>query len=186
MGADAVEPFVQAARDGGRRGAGARPHLQPRRRRRRRICAWPDGAAVWERIARAGRVRRRGRGGESGLSDVGAVIGATVPGHLARARELMPRAPFLLPGIGAQGGRVEDSRRRSPGRAGGLVTASRSIAGAHASTGGRAGWAALQRRPSACARRPGRSREQAVGALCESRGRRAAGAGRSPDGSAVR
>ena len=42
------------------------------------------------------------------LHDVGAVVGATAPEHLARARELMPRTPFLLPGIGAQGGRVED------------------------------------------------------------------------------
>ena len=36
------------------------------------------------------------------------MVGATAPEHLARARELMPRTPFLLPGIGAQGGRVED------------------------------------------------------------------------------
>ena len=81
--------------------------------------------------------------GDGGLSDVGAVVGATVPGHLARARELMPCAPFLLPGVGAQGGRVEDlAPAFAPGRAGGLVTASRSIAGAHAASGGRAGGAA--------------------------------------------
>ena len=52
---------------------------------------------------RARRARRRRR-----CSDVGAVVGATAPEHLARMRELMPRTPFLLPGIGAQGGRVED------------------------------------------------------------------------------
>jgi orotidine-5'-phosphate decarboxylase len=63
---------------------------------------------------------------------VGAVIGATVPRHLARARELMPGAIFLLPGVGAQGGRVEDlAPAFAPGRAGGLITASRSIAQAH-------------------------------------------------------
>ena len=51
-------------------------------------------------------------------------------------RELMPHAPFLLPGIGAQGGRVEDlAPAFAPGRAGGLVSASRSIASAHESTG---------------------------------------------------
>ena len=51
-------------------------------------------------------------------------------------RELMPHAPFLLPGIGAQGGRVEDlAPAFAPGRAGGLVSASRSIAAAHESTG---------------------------------------------------
>ena len=58
--------------------------------------------------------------GSAGLSDVGAVVGATEPGHLARARELMPRAILLLPGVGAQGGRVEDLAAASPpGRAGG-------------------------------------------------------------------
>jgi orotidine-5'-phosphate decarboxylase len=66
------------------------------------------------------------------LSDVGAVVGATEPSHLARARELMPNAVFLLPGIGVQGGRVEDlAPAFAAGRAGGLVTASRSIANAH-------------------------------------------------------
>ena len=44
----------------------------------------------------------------------------------------MPSATFLLPGVGAQGGRVEDlAPAFAPGRAGGLVTASRSIVGAH-------------------------------------------------------
>jgi orotidine-5'-phosphate decarboxylase len=46
----------------------------------------------------------------------------------------MPATPFLLPGIGAQGGRVEDvAPAFAPGRAGGLVTASRSIVNAHES-----------------------------------------------------
>ena len=38
---------------------------------------------------------------------MGAVVGATEPGHIARLRELMPRAIFLIPGVGAQGGRPE-------------------------------------------------------------------------------
>jgi orotidine-5'-phosphate decarboxylase len=71
------------------------------------------------------------------VSDVGAVVGATAPAALARLRELMPRAPILLPGVGAQGGRVEDlAAAWSPGRAGGLITASRSVARAHESAGG--------------------------------------------------
>jgi orotidine-5'-phosphate decarboxylase len=52
-------------------------------------------------------------------------------------RELMPRTPFLLPGIGAQGGRVEDlAPAWAAGRAGGLVSASRSIANAYEVSGG--------------------------------------------------
>jgi orotidine-5'-phosphate decarboxylase len=70
--------------------------------------------------------------GESGLSGVGAVVGATAPQHLGRLRELMPDSIFLIPGIGAQGGKPEDlGPALAPGRPGSvLVAASRSIAGA--------------------------------------------------------
>jgi orotidine-5'-phosphate decarboxylase len=73
------------------------------------------------------------RVGESGLSSVGAVTGATRPELLVRLRELMPQAIFLLPGVGAQGGSVDDLQAAfAPHPAAGLVTASRSIVGAGA------------------------------------------------------
>jgi len=101
-----------------------------------------DGERVWERLARL--VDELGEVRSCGLSDVGAVIGATVPGHLTRARELMAHAIFLLPGIGPQGGRVEDlAPAFAPGRAGGLVTASRAIAYAYQTSGGGPADAAL-------------------------------------------
>ena len=59
-------------------------------------------APLWERIALTVS-RIDDELGGSGLSDVGAVVGATAPEHLTRMRELMPRAIFLLPGVGAQG-----------------------------------------------------------------------------------
>lgn len=75
--------------------------------------------------------------GDCGLSLVGAVTGATQPGLLARLRELMPQAIFLLPGVGAQGGRVEDlGAAFAPHPAAGLVTASRAIVNAHLERGG--------------------------------------------------
>ena len=91
------------------------------------------GGTVWERVAElVAQLGDEHRGPESGLTDVGAVLGATQPEHLARARELLPRTIFLLPGVGAQGGRVEDlAPAFAPGRAAGLVTASRSIVRAH-------------------------------------------------------
>jgi orotidine-5'-phosphate decarboxylase len=56
----------------------------------------------------------------------------------------MAHAIFLLPGIGAQGGRVEDlAPAFAPGRAGGLVTASRAIVDAHETSGGDPAQAAL-------------------------------------------
>jgi orotidine-5'-phosphate decarboxylase len=83
-------------------------------------------APLWEQLAR--RVDALG---------VEAVTGATAPEHLPRMRELMPRAVFLLPGVGAQGGRVEAlGPAFASGPAGGLVTVSRGIALAHEQSGG--------------------------------------------------
>jgi orotidine-5'-phosphate decarboxylase len=136
MGVDALQPFVMAARAvasgvlvlvrTSNPGAADVEDLR-----------LEDGAAVWERVAAIVDELGAGGVGTSGLSDVGAVVGATEPDHLPRARELMPRATFLLPGVGAQGGRVQDlAAAFAPGRAGGLVSASRSIAGAHLSPPG--------------------------------------------------
>jgi len=135
MGADAVEPFVSAARAAG---AGVLALVRTSNPGAADIedLELGGGGTVWERLA--GIVDELGGPGvgESGLSDVGAVIGVTVPGHLVRARELMPHATFLLPGVGAQGGRIEDlAPAFAPGRAGGLVSASRSIANAYLDTG---------------------------------------------------
>ncbi len=119
MGSDAVEPFVSAARAAG---AGVLLLVRTSNPGAADVedLELAGGERVWERLA--GLVDELGRTGvgEAGLSDVGAVIGATAPGHLARARELMPNAVFLLPGVGAQGGRVEDlAPAFAPGRAGG-------------------------------------------------------------------
>jgi len=131
MGRDAVAPFVTAARETGAGVLGLVRTSNPGAADIEDLEV-KAGGTVWERMA-AMMDELGGAGvGESGLSDVGAVLGATEPSHLARARELMGNAPFLLPGVGAQGGRVEDlAPAFAPGRAGGLVSASRSIAGAY-------------------------------------------------------
>jgi orotidine-5'-phosphate decarboxylase len=101
------------------------------------------GEPLWERVARTVDALGAVATGAAGLSDVGAVVGATVPEHVVRMRELMPRTIFLLPGIGAQGGRVEDlAPAFAPHRAAGLITASRSIATAHERDGAPAAAAA--------------------------------------------
>jgi orotidine-5'-phosphate decarboxylase len=89
------------------------------------------GRPLYEHIAELVAARSDRLAGESGLSGMGAVIGATEPRHLARLRELMPAAIFLVPGVGAQGGRPADlgpAFGEHPASV--LVTASRSIAGA--------------------------------------------------------
>jgi orotidine-5'-phosphate decarboxylase len=105
--------------------------------------ALAGGGSVSERLAAI--VTRLGAEsiGDSGLADIGAVVGATAPERLERLRELMPRTPFLLPGVGAQGGRVQDlAAAFAPGAAGGLIAASRAIVSAHERVGGDPGAAA--------------------------------------------
>lgn len=66
--------------------------------------------------------------GEGGLSGMGAVVGATAPEHLGRLRSLMPHSIFLVPGVGAQGGRPELlGPAFAAGPASALVAASRGI-----------------------------------------------------------
>ncbi len=136
MGRDTLEPFVSAAR---RVGSGVLVLVRTSNPGAADIedLRLQGSGTVWERIAAMVDALGRDGVGNAGLSDVGAVVGATEPGHLERARQLMPAATFLLPGVGAQGGRVEDlAPAFAPGRAGGLVTASRSVAGAHRTAGG--------------------------------------------------
>jgi orotidine-5'-phosphate decarboxylase len=136
MGHDALEPFLTAARAAG---SGVLVLVRTSNPGAADIEDLPvqGGGAVWERIAAMVDELGAPGVGDAGLSDVGAVIGATEPGHLQRARELMGRATFLLPGVGAQGGRVEDlAPAFLAGRAGGLISASRSIVGAHLAGGG--------------------------------------------------
>jgi orotidine-5'-phosphate decarboxylase len=103
------------------------------------------GAPLYETLA--GFVDELGKPtiGASGLAAVGAVTGATRPDLLARLRELMPAAIFLLPGVGAQGGSadaVAPAFANHP--AGGLVSASRSIVDAWRTTGADPAQAARQ------------------------------------------
>jgi orotidine-5'-phosphate decarboxylase len=95
-----------------------------------------EGAApaepLWARVAR--RATTWGPGGTVGL-----VVGATASAEIAAIRVIAPGLPFLVPGIGAQGGAVEPVLADGPaltspagGRPGGglLVNISRAIAGA--------------------------------------------------------
>jgi orotidine-5'-phosphate decarboxylase len=71
--------------------------------------------------------------GRSGVSAVGAVVGATKAADAAALRSIMPHQTFLIPGYGAQGGTLADVRGMSRpsatviGTKGVLVAASRSV-----------------------------------------------------------
>ncbi|HWF72112.1 MAG TPA: orotidine-5'-phosphate decarboxylase [Solirubrobacteraceae bacterium] len=136
LGIDSLEPFVSAARAGGagllvlvRTSNPGAADLQE--------LALADGGTVSDELADM--VARLGAPGlgEAGLSDVGAVVGATAPGRLEALRGRMPHAVFLLPGVGAQGAQVEDlAPAFAPGRAGGLIPVSRGIVNAYVQAGG--------------------------------------------------
>jgi orotidine-5'-phosphate decarboxylase len=130
LGDDAVEVLVEAARD-----AGAGVFLLVRTSNlgaARLQDADVGGKPMHEELAAIVAESAPVLTGESGLSGMGAVVGATAPQHLGRLRELMPDSIFLIPGIGAQGGKPEDlGPALAPGRpASVLVAAARSIAGA--------------------------------------------------------
>ncbi len=59
---------------------------------------------------------------------IGLVVGATAPPELRRVRELVPNAPILVPGVGAQGGSAAEAVTAAWAGPGSLaVSASRSI-----------------------------------------------------------
>jgi orotidine-5'-phosphate decarboxylase len=59
--------------------------------------------------------------------NVGLVVGATAPGELETLRGLVPDLPFLVPGVGAQGGDVEAAVEYGLADGVGLVNSSRGI-----------------------------------------------------------
>jgi len=135
LGRDSLEPFIASAREAGaglfvlvRNSNPGAVELQDRE--------LGDGT-VSDAVARMVAALGTPGIGESGCSDVGAVVGATAPDHLGRLRELMPNAVFLLPGVGAQGGRIDDlGPVFTLGVASGIISVSRGIVHAHRMSGG--------------------------------------------------
>ena len=127
LGLDSVEPFLAACRRDGAgvfflvrtSNAGAADVLD---------LALSDGRPLWHHVAELVREWGEPLVGESGMSSVGAVVGATHPRAVSDARRLLPRTPMLLPGVGAQGATPADvARAFTTGPATALVTSSRSV-----------------------------------------------------------
>ncbi len=90
-----------------------------------------DGSPVMEAMARLVQRWGHGRQGACGLTDIGAVVGATWPAQARRLRTLMPDNLFLVPGYGAQGGSAADAKAGArPDGTGILINSSRGILGA--------------------------------------------------------
>jgi orotidine-5'-phosphate decarboxylase len=127
LGDDSVDPFLAACR---RHGAGVFFLVRTSNAGAADVqdLALSDGRPLWQYLASLVHEWGQTLVGESGLSSVGAVVGATHPRAVSEARRLMPQTPILLPGIGAQGATPADvARAFTSGPASALVTASRSV-----------------------------------------------------------
>ena len=87
------------------------------------------GELLYERVARLA----AGPWNTSG--ELGLVVGATYPAQIERVREIAPRLPLLIPGVGAQGGDAEATvRAGARGGAPIIVNSSRAVLYASAGT----------------------------------------------------
>ena len=93
-----------------------------------------DGKPVWAHMAAGlGEMVKEQIDPSCDLSSVGIVMGATGPEDALAVRKLLPAAPFLIPGYGAQGARAEEALsgltadKQKGVFKGGLVNASRAI-----------------------------------------------------------
>jgi orotidine-5'-phosphate decarboxylase len=146
LGADAVEPFVTAARSASvaRPAAGPAEAAGPSPTGRGRglfvlVRTSNSGGGLFQNLVCDGRPLYRHVGdavagwnagglGACGLGDVGAVVGATHPAELRELRDALPAVWFLVPGYGAQGGTAADVRAayREDGL-GAIVNSSRGV-----------------------------------------------------------
>ena len=127
LGQDSVEPFLAACR---RHGAGVFFLVRTSNAGAADVqdLAMSDGNPLWHHVAHLVHEWGEPLVGESGMSSVGAVVGATLPRAVSEARRLLPHSPMLLPGVGAQGATPADvARAFTAGPASALVTASRSV-----------------------------------------------------------
>jgi orotidine-5'-phosphate decarboxylase len=128
LGRDSLEPFLRVALEHGK-GLFVLVRTSNPGHRDLQDLDLAGGGKVYERIATLVHELGADCVGSDGLSAVGAVVGLTAPLEVvARCRELMPHAPFLMPGYGAQGGDPAVFRAALTADGGGvLVSASRSL-----------------------------------------------------------
>ena len=90
-----------------------------------------DGRPVYQHLAEALAPLAAARRGTSGWSSLGIVAGATWPEEAKTLRSLLPDAPFLVPGFGAQGAGASQAlaglNRQPEGWQGGLINSTRGL-----------------------------------------------------------
>jgi orotidine-5'-phosphate decarboxylase len=124
LGSDSITPFLDTCRR-----AGTGIYVLVRTSNKDSKLFQEHGTPyLYEKVADAVVAWGRELIGTSGLSSVGAVVGATHPAELTSLRARMPTTPFLIPGYGAQGaGAREVVGGFLSGGRGALVNSSRGI-----------------------------------------------------------
>ena len=116
LGRDSLEPFLQRADKGvfvlGRTSNPGGEDLQD--------LELASGEKLYERVVHLADLW-------NGNGNVGLVVGATNPDELEEIRGLVPDIPFLVPGVGAQGGDAEAAVEHGLADGVGLVNSSRGI-----------------------------------------------------------
>ncbi|MHC5009538.1 MAG: orotidine-5'-phosphate decarboxylase [Planctomycetota bacterium] len=138
LGGDSLTPFVDAAAKAGKGVYVLVRTSNPGAADLQELSAAADGRCFYEHTADlVARLGAPHQSAETGLSAVGAVVGATAPAAGAALRAQLPATPFLVPGYGAQGATAADVARchRADG-SGIVVNASRSIIHPQAEPGG--------------------------------------------------
>ena len=129
LGGDALQPLIDAATEAGKGLYVLVRTSNPGGRDLQELLVGEAKTPLFEETAALiDRLGAEHVSPETGLSAVGAVVGATAPEAGARIRSLLPRTPFLVPGYGAQGATAQDVAvsHRTDG-SGVVVNASRSI-----------------------------------------------------------
>ncbi len=133
LGIDSLEPFFRKASETGS-GLFILAHTSNKGSKDIQKIPLATGIRCYEHLANILKPFVESFIGSSGLSSIGVVSGATFRDEVLKLRKLLPNAPFLVPGYGAQGASAQDAcaalipdATESGLKNFGLVNASRSI-----------------------------------------------------------
>ena len=133
LGLDSLEPFFKKSKETGS-GLFILVHTSNKGSHDIQELLIKEGLKCYEHLAKILKPIVENNEGELGLSSIGIVSGATYKEQSISLRKLLPSAPFLIPGYGAQGATAYDAcaplnlDKSFPGlRNFGLINASRSI-----------------------------------------------------------
>jgi orotidine-5'-phosphate decarboxylase len=108
LGIDSLEPFFKKASETGG-GLFILAHTSNKGSKDIQEMPLTIGIKCYEHLANILKPIVEQYKGTSGLSSIGIVSGATFKEEALALRELLPSAPFLIPGYGAQGASAEDA-----------------------------------------------------------------------------